>query len=102
MTSSPKKSPKKAAHGQSVVFRSSYADQFFEQRENASLQIDLKKAHLEIEDVSNTLVALNLKFVVQSDLQMDVQQHKKMLAEGEAARDSLHVKVRELTATHAA
>ena len=50
--------------------------------------------------MSNTLVSLNLKFVNQSDLQNDVQEHRKMISQSEAARDHLQLKTREFAAAH--
>ena len=52
----------------SIVTRTSFADAFLDQRERAALQIELKSTQVSLEDVSNTLVSLNLKFVNQRDL----------------------------------
>jgi hypothetical protein len=43
---------------------------------------------------------MNYRLIVQNDLQTDVAEHKKMLADNEDARDSLQAKIRNLCDAH--
>jgi hypothetical protein len=68
-SSSPKKSIKRVTTTETVrVQRSSYADQFFEARSNADLQIELQNKALEIQSIETSLISLNLKLEVKNDL----------------------------------
>jgi hypothetical protein len=72
-----------------MISREWFADKFMDKREHAAINIDFQTARAEIEHLSNTLVQLNARLVVQNDLQADVSEHRKMLADNEDARDSL-------------
>lgn len=50
-----------------------------DQRENADLQMDLKKSHVEEEHLKNLLIGLNEKLAVYVDLKNDLEQNKGML-----------------------
>ena len=69
---SPSKVVKKTTTKSETVKTSRFTDQFFEARENADLQIDLKEKVLQIEHLSTTLINLNQKLVIQNDLKTDV------------------------------
>ena len=72
-----------------MISRSSFANKFLDQREHAKLAIDLQSSAAEIQNLSATLIQLNSRLVVQNDLNQDVAEHKKLLAENEEARESL-------------
>lgn len=84
---SPKKALKKpsTAGAQTTTYavRTSFADQFFEQRQNADLQIDLQNTRLAEEHLQTLLVNMNQKLLIQNDLKMDVQEYQKMKLESE-------------------
>ena len=46
------------------------------------------------------MIYMNQKLVIQNDLKMDVQEHKRMLGENEQARDQLHENIRAMTVQH--
>ena len=71
---------------------------FFEQRENADLQIALKNALLEKEHVETCMIALSQQIWSQDDIQRDLEAYNNMLKQNEHARDQLHSDIDALNA----
>ena len=59
------------------------------QSENQALQLQLGERDVEIERMKITLIALNEKLAVTTDIKLELEQHKGYLAESEARRVGL-------------
>ena len=57
--SSPKKTRTTTTTTKTMEVRTSFADYFLDQREKVDIAIDLKKADLAVENLSQTLIAVN-------------------------------------------
>lgn len=69
---SPSKSKRTVTETVSVTTRTHFTDKFFEAKENSDLQIALMDKCNKIDNLSSTLVNLNMKLVVTNDLKTDV------------------------------
>jgi hypothetical protein len=70
-------SPKRTTTREVRVTR--FSNYMMEQRDNASLHMDLKKSKSEEEHLKNLLIGLNEKLAVYVDLKKDLEQNKGML-----------------------
>jgi hypothetical protein len=80
--SSPKKNSSPMKNGNAGLIDSL-------QSENQALQLQLGERDVEIERMKITLIALNEKLAVTTDIKLELEQHKGYLAESEARRVGL-------------
>ncbi len=93
-SSKPKtsQSPTRVLRSQTTTARvttSHFADQMLDKREHAALQLDLKAAQANEENLKNLLMGLNVKMTAYVDQKQDLKQSQAMLAQSEAARADL-------------